>query len=281
MLNKIRLSNTDLRPKIILAFVLVAALVAVTGAVGYTSVVAVDEEAHLIAEDGQKMDASAEMIVGIEQQRAAIQAARLGDENAQQEFEEANQLFNEQAQHLEETELSPEQEEQFETLESQHEEYNALGSEFFEAQQEGDSELATEKAEEMESLRAPMEENAHSIEESAQADLESQVAIADSTTQTAQMEIIGLTIGAFVVAVVIGLFVAKRITAPVSQLSEAAVAASDGDFDTDIDDHVENDELGRMVDSFREMQANLKSVFGEIDTFSNNLATGDEDLRTR
>lgn len=75
MLDNVRIRSVDLRPKIILAFVIVAVLFAATGAIGYTSVATLDEEAHLIAEDGQKMDASAEMIVAIEQQRGAIQAA--------------------------------------------------------------------------------------------------------------------------------------------------------------------------------------------------------------
>jgi len=118
MLEKVKIDRLDLGPKLVLAFVLVAVLVAITGVIGYTSVSTVDEEAHVIAEDGLKMDAAAEMVVAIEQQQGAIQAARLGDENAQQQFEEANQLFNEQAQNLEETNLSPQQEDQFSTLKS-------------------------------------------------------------------------------------------------------------------------------------------------------------------
>lgn len=281
MLDRIKLDRVDLRPKLILAFVIIAALVAVTGAIGYTSVATVDEEAHVIAEDGLKMDAAAEMIIAIEQQQGSIQAAQLGEENAQQQFEEATQRFDEEARDLEGTELSPQQEEQFATLKSQHEEYNALGTEFFDARTAGKTALAEQKADEMESLRLRMEENAHAIEQSAQADLESQVGIADSTTRTAQLEILGLTIGAFALAIVVGLFVASRITTPIKQLAAAAQAMSEGDLTVEVEDHLEDDELGRMSESFQQMQADLRSVFEEVNTFSTDLATGDDALATR
>ncbi|MBB6645888.1 methyl-accepting chemotaxis protein [Halobellus ruber] len=282
MLERVTIDQLDLRPKLIVAFVLVALLVAVTGAVGYTAVSTVDEEAHLIAEDGIRMDASAEMIVAIERQRGAIQAAQLGESGAQEQFNDAEALYTEHAERLEESELSAEQAARFETLQSQHQEYSQLGTEFFEAKNAGNDDLAERKAARMEELRIEMEENAHAIEGSAQEDLEAQVAAADSNTQTAQQEVIGLTLGAFVFAIVIGLFVARRITTPIRQLTEAAVAANNGDLTTEVDDHVEDDEIGRMVTAIKEMQGKLRAVFGDLDTVSRNLETGDlhQDINT-
>jgi methyl-accepting chemotaxis protein len=282
MLEKLTIDRLDLKPKLILAFVLVAVLVAVTGAVGYTAVGTVDEEAHLIAEDGVSMDASAEMIIAIEQQQGAIQAARLGESGAQQQFNDAEGLYTEQAARLEGSELSAEQTERFETLQSQHREYNRLGAEFFEAKSAGNDDLADRKAARMGDLRVEMEDNAHAIERSAQADLEAQVAIADSTTQRAQMGVIGLTLGAFGLAVAIGLFVARRLTEPIRQLTRAAVAANNGDLTTEIDDHVEDDEIGRMVAATKEMQRKLRAVFDDLDTVSRSLETGDlqQDINT-
>lgn len=51
MLEKVKINSANLRPKIILAFVIVTLLVVVTGAVGYHGVGVVDKEAHIIAED--------------------------------------------------------------------------------------------------------------------------------------------------------------------------------------------------------------------------------------
>jgi len=86
---------------------------------------------------------------------------------------------------------------------------------------------------------------------------------------------IGLSIAAFLVAIAIGLFVAKRLTDPMTQLSEAAVAASEGDLTVEVDDHVEDDELGRMVDAFTGLQTNLRDIFAELEAVSAGLTTGE------
>jgi len=65
-------------------------------------------------------------------------------------------------------------------------------------------------------------------------------------------------------------FVTKRITDPITQLSDAATAGSNGDLSIDVDDHVENDELGQMIDAFSEMQTNLRTIL----TTSKMLAMG-------
>ena len=133
MIDNITIDRLDLRPKLILAFVLVASLVAVTGAIGYASVGVVDEQAHLIAEDGVKMDASAESIVAIQQQQAAILNAQLGAEDAREEFTAADESFNEHAQQLEETGLCTDQDAKVDMRRSRHEYYTELDVALFEA----------------------------------------------------------------------------------------------------------------------------------------------------
>ncbi|RLM57574.1 methyl-accepting chemotaxis protein [Halobellus sp. Atlit-31R] len=273
--DRITIDRLDVGPKLVLAFILVAALVAVTGFVGYDAVGAVDDEAHVIAEDGKKVDASTQLVVAIEQQRAAVQTARLDEPGARESFREATAHFDAAAARLEDTHLSAGQQERFSQLRSQHRTYTELGEEFFEAKSAGNAARAAEKASEMESLRTGMEEEARSIRTTAQQDMDSQVALADQTTRRAQLEIVGLTIAAFAFAVVVGLFVSQRITRPVSQLSEAAIAASEGDLDTEIDEHPESDELGRMVEAFQTLQGNLRGVVDELDAVSQNLQRGD------
>ncbi|MDB2294506.1 chemotaxis protein, partial [Halorubrum ezzemoulense] len=106
MLDKIAIDRLDLRPKLIIAFVLVALLVGVTGAVGYQAVGDVDEEAHVISEDGHKIDASLNMLVAIEEQQVAIHAALLGEEGEQSNFEAAGGRFDEYSAKLQQQELS-------------------------------------------------------------------------------------------------------------------------------------------------------------------------------
>ena len=69
---KLRVDRLNLRPKLIASFVLVALLVAGTGLLGYQSVGELDHEAHLIAEDGNDVDRTMEMLVAVEKQQVAV-----------------------------------------------------------------------------------------------------------------------------------------------------------------------------------------------------------------
>ncbi|WP_241988440.1 HAMP domain-containing protein, partial [Halorubrum sp. SP3] len=73
----------------------------------------------------------------------------------------------------------------------------------------------------------------------------------------------------------IGLFVAGRITPPIKQLSNGLTAISNGELDKEVDQHVENDEIGRMVEAYTKMQENLEGVFSQIGTASEGLKQGD------
>jgi hypothetical protein len=202
----LRLDRLNLRTKLIATFVVVALLVGVTGAVGYQGVSTLDDEAHLIAQNGENMDHAAEMLVGIEQQQVAVQSAALGEAGAQSEFEEANSQFNEHAAGMD---ASGEMETQLGELEATHEEYNALAATYFEAKENGNEELAGETLSEMNALRTELEEQAHTLEGMSGDAMAAQVAAADSETQTVHMEIIGLTIVAFLVAIGLGVALSR------------------------------------------------------------------------
>jgi len=80
MLDRITLNRFNLRPKLILAFVIVAVLVGITGFVGYQAVGTVDSAAHEVSADADKIDASMEMLVATEKQQIAVQSVMLGQE---------------------------------------------------------------------------------------------------------------------------------------------------------------------------------------------------------
>ena len=141
MLNRLTLDRLDLRPKLILAFVLVALLVGVTGIVGYQAVSAVDADAHTISEDADKIDASMEILVAVEEQQIAVQAAMLEQEGARAKFDESESDFNEWAAAMERQDLTAEEQEAFDSLQTTHDEYVVVAQELFEAKQAGDTEL--------------------------------------------------------------------------------------------------------------------------------------------
>ena len=280
-----QLSGTDLRPKIILAFVVVALFAGVVGGIGYLSVGAVDDEAHRIADDAEELDAASEIIYAAEEQQKAILLAQLGrQQEARQVLDEANEHYTEEGVAVlrsSDVHLSDREETKLAEIQQLHEEFNAVAAEYFEAQEAGDAEFAEQKAAEALAIDAEMESATREFEEIVEKDKEQAILSADQTTQTAQLATAGITVVAFIAAVAIGLFVARRISTPINQLADAAAAARKGDLGTEPDEHVEDDEIGRMIDAFRQMQSDLREVFEEIDIFSDNLATGDDDLRTR
>src|SRR6056297_461475 len=261
MLDFIALDRLDLRPKLIIAFVLVALLVGVTGAVGYQAVGAVDAEAHVISEDADTVEASMKMLVAVEEQQVAVRSGLLGEAGARDEFEAAGADFEKWSESLGQQDLTEQQRSEFEELRGQHGEYAVTAQELFAAVEAGETDEAMVKSAELDAIAADTKESATALEQLAVEDKEASVAAADDRAATAQQTVLGLTVGAFVVAVLIGLFVAGRITPPITQLSEGLVAISNGDLDNDVDPHIESDEIGRMVDAFTEMQRNLRGVF--------------------
>jgi len=78
MIERIKLDGINIGPKIILSFCSCGVPSRRTGAVGYYSVGTVDEKAHLVADNAEKMDATSELTLGIEKQQEAILYAQLG-----------------------------------------------------------------------------------------------------------------------------------------------------------------------------------------------------------
>jgi len=154
VIEKVKISSADLRPKIVLAFVPVALLVGATGVVGYYSVGTVDDQAHHIADDGYKMDATSEMIFAVETQQEAILHAQLGHtEMAEGMFAEGDEHFEENGiSAFESSEVSTAERQQLSSISELHDEYDAVAAEFFEATAAGNTDLAAQKATEAEAI---------------------------------------------------------------------------------------------------------------------------------
>ncbi|MEA5389444.1 HAMP domain-containing protein [Haloarculaceae archaeon H-GB11] len=263
MIEKVKIDRFDLQPKIILAFVLVALLVGVTGVIGYTSVSTVDTQLETVVHDDvAEADAAMEMKYELESERLALHEVLTGEMNAAEEFRASQANFEKWYTTLaERDDLTADQQQLLSEMKAEHQEAKSTGEEVITAMEAGDKELANRKMDELDPIYIELEEDTITFEENDDAKMEASVASAATTTNNSHMMIIGLTTAAFVVAIAIGLFVAGRITTPIEQLSKASQAMSEGDLSTDLDDHVEDDELGRMIEAFTEMQANLRSVF--------------------
>ncbi|AWB26321.1 HAMP domain-containing methyl-accepting chemotaxis protein [Halococcoides cellulosivorans] len=282
-IDRITIDRFDLRPKLILAFVLVATLVLVTGAIGYVSVGTVDGQLHSVVEDDvAEADAAMEMRYDLESERRSLLAVVTGHEGAVEEYHSAAADFETQYTTLaERDDLTDEQRDRLSEIETAHAEASQTAEAAISAMEAGDEQLARERVDEIDGVYEDLEADTVAFEEDANEKMAASVTAADRMTNQSHLLIVVMTIGAFLAAIAIGLFVARRITKPVKQLEAASIAMSEGDLSVSVDEHVEDDELGRMTVAFTEMQVNLRAVFDEIDTFGTNLASGDDDLQER
>jgi len=278
MLDRVKIDALDIRPKILIAFVLVALLVGITGAVGYYGVGVVEDSASAIATDAEKINAATEMSLAVEkQQQAILYAERGSDLEATERFANGRDLFAAGIETFRAAELSDEEATLVASLETTHAEYESTATAAIDAAEAGNMQLAEARADEAQSLSGELEQGTSELYSIQTASMETQVAAADQTTQNTQTGMVGLTILAFIAAITIGLFVAHRISTPIAELSEAAVAASQGDLTKAVTDHVEDDEIGRMVGSFQRMQADLRAIFDDLESVSEGLAKGNVD----
>jgi methyl-accepting chemotaxis protein len=276
LITKLGVGSLDLKPKLIGSFVVVALLVAVTGAVGYQSVSAVDNDLDSIVEnDVEKADASMEMKFQLESQRLALHEVITGEQSAAEDFRESTEAFEQwHGQLTARDDLSDEEVQLLDELATEHEEAVVTGEAVIAAMENGDTELANQRMDELDSTYTEMEEDTLTFEENADSHMAASVAEAHSTTTNAQLQVIGLAGIAFVIAVGIGLLFNRHITPPLKQLSDSAAAISDGDLQTEINSREADDEIGLMLDSFTRMQDNLNGVFDNLGTVSRSFKNG-------
>lgn len=74
-----------------------------------------------------------------------------------------------------------------------------------------------------------------------------------------------------VVAIVVGYFLARTITTPISNLTKCAKKISEGEFDTKIEPAKSNDEIGMLTESFRDMSGKLQQTISEVSTEKNKM----------
>lgn len=282
LLERIRLKNVGLRNKLLLAFVVVALLVAATGVVGVYGVTTVGASGDRILEEEVPIaDASMEMSIAVEQERAALHAYLLGEEEAKGEFETAREDFDSWYAEMESNdELTQQQADQLASIKTLHDDAAEAAAASMAAKDAGETAAVTSNMEAYDAAADELIPTLAEFESQAATNMEEAKASADATQSQTRSILVGLAVLSFALAIGIGGFVSRRLNEPIAQLSTAAAAMSEGDLDTHIDEHVEDDEIGQMTTSFKRMQDILQDVFADIDTFSSNLATGDSDLRT-
>ncbi len=90
------------------------------------------------------------------------------------------------------------------------------------------------------------------------------------------MGITGMAVGT-VLAILLGVIIARTITKPILQGVKAAQGLAAGDLNQTIDND-SNDEIGILARALRDMIAKLKEIVMEVQSGSENVASGSEEL---
>jgi methyl-accepting chemotaxis protein len=262
------IGKLDLRSKLLVGFLLVAVLVAVTGAVGWYGISAVSDNADEVADAGDKRYAVSLIDAGVEKQERAIRADLLDEEGARNEWEEGDQKVQRGFEILNKQELTEEEERLFGLMETQHELFAGEYEKFREA-------LARAEFEEAETTAAAMTEVGGDVEVAVEKfaaetgeNTEQTVASIDTTRTQAIAGIGGVSVGVILAAVVIGLGMARHIGGPVQSLSGSADNIASGDLGETVAETDRADEIGELNRSFRSMQQYLQTVAAQADAIA-------------
>ena len=88
---------------------------------------------------------------------------------------------------------------------------------------------------------------------------------------------IGVALAAVFIGILVGVFLTKAITGPVTKGVNFARNMSGGDFTTTLD-IAQKDEIGILADSLNLMVSKLREVVAEVQTACDNVASGSEEL---
>jgi len=83
--------------------------------------------------------------------------------------------------------------------------------------------------------------------------------------------IVQTIIFAIIVSVIAGYIFARKISAPISNLTKVAKQISEGEFDTKIEIAKSNDEIGMLVDAFSDMSGKFQKTISDFSTEKNKI----------
>ena len=262
------LGRLDLRSKLLLGFLLVAVLVAVTGAVGWYGITAVSDNADEVADAGDKRYAVALIDAGVEKQERAVRADLLGEEGARSEWEEGNEKVQRGFEILEEHELTEEETRLLGLMEQQHELFAGEYEKFREALARANHEEAEATAAGMTEVGGDVEVAVDNFATETGENTEETVAGISTTRTRAVSGIVFVSVATILIAGVIGLGMAKHIGGPIQSLSASADTIARGDLDETVAETDRADEVGELNRSFRSMQQYLQTVAAQADAIA-------------
>lgn len=276
--------NMKITTKLIIAFVIVAILAGVVGAVGMSNITEIDENGHVLYANMTVPLAEAADMAKLFQ-RIRVNTRDMILEEDQEKIDQMYQNIltivdelNVLSVSFEEKALSQEMKAAFSDFMATRANFGSYLEEYYDlcinnrdaeayALIKGDMRVA-----------ADAEKNAIDLLVSMKvADAEAKAMANDKLTKSAIQVMTILIIVAVIVAVGLGIIIARIISRPINKILLAANQIADGNLAVEIDLDTK-DEVGLLGKSFNEMTKNINSVMSNINNASEQVASGSRQL---
>lgn len=251
--------------KLILGFVGVALLIGVVGIVGYSYMSEVNKKVtKIVTGHFPEAEACLEMMIDFRKQNENLYSYLLGNKRAREEFAENGEEYKVWNEILTEKQGNPEHIKMREKAEIFHSKFEKEVKEIWKMYDDGNVQDAMTKAEEISSF---LKESTSILRELKDAEV-----VGTKSKGEAVTKLVGRAVLVFVAifgislisALIIGIFVSRSITKPISKLKDAAIDIAQGNMDAKIDVKP-GDEIGELAEAFDNMRTSLKVVMEEYE----------------
>lgn len=269
--------------KLTMGFVGIALLIGVVGYIGFNSNKRINESAHTIdmAHHAYEKIAKLEAIV-LDQVHEGMHLLSFEEEACIEAFKKLGEDFRKQLKETKITAAAPELQEKFLAIEASHEKFEKMFNEVVKAHYAG--QLATkEQRHDMHKVWCPVSDEVIELTKGLQplytemieeAHKKSEKVIVSTTRNIISISIVGLFL-----AIILGYFITKSISNPITKLRDVTVEIGKGDLSKRAEIK-SKDEIGELADSFNKMADEIQKRNEELQTMNEELRSSNEELNT-
>jgi methyl-accepting chemotaxis protein len=272
--------NMKITAKLIIAFVIVAIITGIVGIIGINNINTIDENGDIIYTNMTVPIAeAAEMAKLFQRIRVNLSNMILEDD-----IEEINAIYDEitimtnqldaLSESFEEKSLSEEMDNAFQNFMGTRQNFGGMIPEFYDICIQNNDEEAYDFLRGDMRIAATAESDAIDLLVSMKVHDAEERAI--QNTRIAQASIVSMTtliIFAIILAIGLGIVIARIISKPLNEMVKAADEIAEGNLDVDINLNAK-DEVGMLANAFRKMVGNINDVMTNINLASEQVAVG-------
>ncbi|RFU65074.1 methyl-accepting chemotaxis protein [Peribacillus glennii] len=215
---------------------------------------------------------------GASREISGLRGVLLGEEGSEEILNEAYTEINDELESILPMVQRPEVKEQLKELDRLNEEFERESRQVIALMQDNKVEarrLANETA-------IPIAREVRDIADTIDNDLQKNMDTASKSTSEmvngVQALILFLSIASFIISIVVGIYITRKIKFPILMVEAAAHRVADGDL-TQEDIQVKNkDELGNLADAFNQMKLNLRELVQQVSHSADQVSSTSEEL---